>query len=196
MHSLGESERILLLGLARAGVEAASRHERPASPNLAVLTPGLLEPAAAFVTLREHGDLRGCIGMLTYDRPLWQNVRDSAVAAARDDPRFRPVQPEELPRLEIEISVLEPPRRIADPAEFVAGRHGIIIEQGLCRGLLLPQVATEMGWSEAEMLSGVCRKAGLPLHAWQDRASRLYVFDSYCFGESEPVPEALPDARA
>ncbi len=195
MHNLGESERNLLLGLARATVEATSRHERP-GPEPGGLTAALREPGAAFVTLRERGDLRGCIGMLAYDRPLWRNVMDSAVAAARDDPRFRPVRPEELPDLDIEISVLEPPRRIADVREFVAGKHGIVIEQGMCRGLLLPQVATEMGWDEAQMLAAVCHKAGLPAGAWRDRASRLYVFESFCFGSPEPVPERGLDARA
>ncbi len=181
MHTLSSSDRSHLLRLARATVEATARHEPRPAAETATLTPALCEPGAAFVTLRERGELRGCIGMLAYDRPLWTNVRDSAVAAARDDPRFRPVEPAELPDLELEISVLEPPRRISDPSEFVAGRHGIVIEQGLCRGLLLPQVATEMGWGETEMLTGVCRKAGLPGDAWRDRASRLYVFESFCF---------------
>jgi AmmeMemoRadiSam system protein A len=181
MHVLQPAERILLLELARAAVEATARGESLPAVDRATLTAGVLAPGAAFVTLRERGELRGCIGMMAHDRPLWVNVRDSAAAAARDDPRFLPVEHAELPSIELEISVLEPPRRIADPGEFVAGRHGIVIERGMSRGLLLPQVATEQGWGETEMLQAVCHKAGLPPDAWRDPAARLYVFESLCF---------------
>jgi AmmeMemoRadiSam system protein A len=185
MHQLLPAERNVLLDLARGTVTATARGLARPTPDQAGLTPGLLAPGAAFVTLHERGELRGCIGMLAYERPLWVNVRDSAAAAARDDPRFLPVGADELGQIDIEVSVLEPRRRIADASEFVAGRHGIIIERGGCRGLLLPQVATEMGWGETEMLTAACRKAGLPPDAWRDPASRLYVFESFCFGAPE-----------
>jgi AmmeMemoRadiSam system protein A len=188
MHRLEPAERTLLLDLARTTVEATARDESLPALDPAAQTPGVVAPGAAFVTLHERGELRGCIGMLAHERPLWVNVRDSAVAAARDDPRFLPVGAEELPAIDIEISVLEPPRRIAEASEFVAGRHGIVIERGMNRGLLLPQVATEMGWGEAEMLAGVCRKAGLRPDAWRDPATRLYVFESFCFGGAESSP--------
>ena len=162
----------------------------------AVLSKALLEPAAAFVTLREAGDLRGCIGLLRFEVPLWENVRDAAAAAALDDPRFYPVGAEEVADLRIEVSVLEPPVRIADPSEFQAGRHGIVIEKGSCRGLLLPQVAPEMGWGNREMLEGVCHKAGLPPDAWRDPATRLYVFESVCFGEPAAQGVAPADEAA
>jgi AmmeMemoRadiSam system protein A len=123
--------------------------------------------------------------MMRYDMPLWVNVRDSAVAAARDDPRFLPVAPSELAALAIEISVLEPPRPVAEPEEFVAGRHGIVVERGGCRALLLPQVAGEMGWTENQMLDAVCRKAGLRPDAWRDPATHLFVFESVCFDTAE-----------
>ena len=193
MHPLAAPERALLLDLARDTVQATARGEPRPEPDPAGLTPGLLAPGAAFVTLHEHGHLRGCIGMLAHERPLWANVRDSAVAASRDDPRFRPVGAAELPDIEIEISVLEPPRPIADPGEFVAGRHGIVIERGLNRGLLLPQVATEQGWGEAEMLEAVCHKAGLRVDAWRDPGTQLYVFESFCFGGADDTePESSP----
>ena len=185
MHQLLPAERNLLLDLARGTVAATARGLTRPVPDQAGLTAGVLASGAAFVTLHENGELRGCIGMLAYDRPLWVNVRDSAAAAARDDPRFLPVDADELSQIDVEISVLEPPRRIEDPSEFVAGRHGVIIERGSCRGLLLPQVATEMGWGETEMLSAVCRKAGLAPDAWRDPSSRLYVFESFCFGAPE-----------
>jgi uncharacterized protein (TIGR00296 family) len=129
------------------------------------------------------------------------NVRDAAVAAALDDPRFPPVVAAEVPALHLEISILEPPVELPDPAGFEAGRHGIVVERGARRGLLLPQVAPEMGWGAEQMLTGVCHKAGLPGDAWRDRGTKLYVFESYCFRESEagtPLaspaqPTAIPD---
>jgi len=175
------ADRRRLLDLARATVEATARHDPRPSLSADEITPGLAEDAATFVTLHKHGELRGCIGMMRFDAPVWLNVRDSAVAAARDDPRFLPVDASELPDIDLEISILEPPRLIADPSEFVAGRDGIVVERGGCRGLLLPQVAAEMGWGEAQMLEAVCRKAGLRADAWRDRATRLYVFQATCF---------------
>ena len=140
------------------------------------------------MTLRRAGDLRGCIGLLRFDVPLWENVQDAAAAAALNDPRFFPVGPDELPDLDLEISVLEPPVQISDPNLFEAGRHGIVVEKGLRRGLLLPQVAREMGWGNREMLEAVCGKAGLPPDAWRDRGARLYVFEAVCFGEEAGAP--------
>jgi AmmeMemoRadiSam system protein A len=185
MQQLVQSDRGQLLDLARAAVEAAARRDSKPALDAVALTPGLLAPAAAFVTLHEGGMLRGCIGMMRYEVPLWINVRDSATAAARSDPRFEPVAPSELPDLEIEISVLEPPVPLPDPAMFEAGRHGIVVERGESRALLLPQVAPEMGWGAQEMLEAVCRKAGLRPDAWRDPATRLYVFESFCFDAKE-----------
>jgi AmmeMemoRadiSam system protein A len=196
MKELEPSDQRLLIEIARRSIESAvAGHPRRHTTSLAThpasrpevqgpLTKALLEPSAAFVTLREEGELRGCIGLLRFEVPLWENVRDAAAAAALNDPRFYAVTPDELPRLEMEISVLEPPVEIADPAQFQAGRHGIVIEKGFRRGLLLPQVAPEMGWGEREMLEGVCRKASLPPDAWRDPGARLYVFEASCFGES------------
>jgi AmmeMemoRadiSam system protein A len=185
MQTLLRTDRQELLDLARSAVEATAAGRPGPVPDDAALGPGLLAPAAAFVTLHEGGRLRGCIGMMRYDIPLWLNVRDSAVAAARDDPRFVPVAVIELPEIEIEISVLEPPVAIDDPAMFEAGRHGIMVEKGGCRALLLPQVAAEMGWHEVEMLDAVCAKAGLAPGAWSNPATRLYVFESACFRSAD-----------
>jgi AmmeMemoRadiSam system protein A len=173
-----------LLAIARTAIEAAVCLETRPSIDDSALSPALREPSAAFVTLRDRGDLRGCIGLMRFDVPLWINVRDAAIAAALHDPRFPAVRRVEVPELEIEVSVLEPPVQLADPAGFEAGRHGIIVERGTCRGLLLPQVATEMGWGEAQMLDAVCRKAGLAGDAWRDKGTRLLVFESRCFGEA------------
>jgi AmmeMemoRadiSam system protein A len=154
----------------------------------------LAEPAAAFVTIHEHGELRGCIGLMRFEAPLWLNVREAAAAAALDDPRFLPVAESELPALELEISVLDPPVELPDPAGFVAGRHGIVVERGSRRALLLPQVASEQGWDEVGMLEAVCRKANLPLDSWRDPSTRLLIFESFCFGEADPDRSASAPA--
>jgi AmmeMemoRadiSam system protein A len=183
MEQLDGSDRKRLLALARAAVEATAH--RGAVPGLdeATATPGLRQFAAAFVTLHSRGRLRGCIGMMRYDIPLWRNVADSAVAAARSDPRFLPVEAAELPGLALEISVLEPPVAIADAAAFEVGRHGIVVERGSRRALLLPQVAAEQGWDAGQMLDAVCRKADLADGAWRDPATSLFVFESICFSD-------------
>jgi AmmeMemoRadiSam system protein A len=129
---------------------------------------------------------------MRFDVPLWINVHDAAAAAALDDPRFLPVTESELGALEVEVSVLEPPVELPDPAGFKAGRHGIVVERGGRRALLLPQVATEMGWGAEQMLDAVCRKAGLAGSAWRDKETRLSVFESVCFGEREPAGSGKP----
>ncbi len=172
-----------LLAVARAAIEAAVCPEAPFSLARSTPSPVLVEPAAAFVTLRERGKLRGCVGLMRFEVPLWMNVRDAAVAAALHDPRFLPLEAAELPGIEIEVSVLQPPVRLPDPAGFEAGRHGIVVERGGCHALLLPQVAGEMGWNATQMLDAVCRKAGLAGDAWRDRGTRLSVFESRCFSE-------------
>jgi AmmeMemoRadiSam system protein A len=113
-------------------------------------------------------------------------VAQVAQSAATEDPRFAPVQPAELPTLDIEVSVLGPLERIdpGDPAQIEIGRHGLVIERGYHRGLLLPQVATEWGWDRETFLDHLCAKAGLPRGAWREGAT-LYRFVAEVFGESD-----------
>ena len=184
MKEFGESDKRELLAIARRSIEAAVRNGRQADTFQGPHSPGVTEPGAAFVTIHEAGRLRGCIGLMRFEVPLWQNVRDAAAAAALDDPRFRPVSEPELTALELEVSVLDPPVELADPSGFVAGRHGIVVERGARRALLLPQVAIEMGWDETKMLEAVCRKADLPADAWRAESTRLLVFESTCFSEA------------
>ena len=196
MKQLELSDQRKLLAIARRSIEAAVCRGAIAGAVPAPLSRALSEPAAAFVTIHERGSLRGCIGLMRFETSLWQNVRDAAAAAALDDPRFLPVDESELGSLELEVSVLDPPVELPDASGFVAGRHGIVVERGSRRALLLPQVATEMGWSETQMLEAVCRKANLPAHAWRDASTRLSVFDSTCFGETERTAEpAVEPAR-
>jgi len=139
----------------------------------------------AFVTLKEEGELRGCIGYMEPIMPLYQTVARMAVAAATQDPRFPPLTLDELDKIEVEISVLTPMRRISDPNQVIVGKHGIYIRKGNHSGVLLPQVATEMGWNREQFLRGVCRKAWLPEDAWKDKDTELYVFTAQVFSEKE-----------
>lgn len=163
-----------LLDLARAAVAAAVTG-RPAPD--AATDPAWSRPADAFVTLRRRGRLRGCIGTLGAGWPVGRAVVHAAAMAALEDPRFEPVRSAELGELDCEVSVLTPTRPLEDPGDFVPGRDGIVVEARGRRGLLLPQVATEMGWGAAEMLAGACEKAGLRPDAWRDPATSLEVFE-------------------
>ena len=173
-----EPERPLdhLLDLARAAV-AAAVHGRPAPVPDPRACPELAVPSDAFVTLTAHDHLRGCMGTLGADMPVGEAVVRAAGMAATRDPRFRPVAAPELAAIRIEVSVLGPPAPLADPADFVPGRDGIVVEARGRRALLLPQVATEMGWGTTEMLDAVCEKAGLRSEAWRDPGTRLLVFE-------------------
>jgi AmmeMemoRadiSam system protein A len=177
---LTKAEEATLLRWARAALTGPA--PQPASGEL---TAGLRAPAAAFVTLEQAGQLRGCIGYLQHDRPLWENVVRAARAAAQEDPRFPPVTAAEVPGLRVKISVLDPPLELADVARFDPQRHGIIVEREGHRGLLLPQVARERGWDAAQTLAAVCTKAGLPPQAWREAGTRLQVFTAREFGEAE-----------
>jgi AmmeMemoRadiSam system protein A len=139
------------------------------------------EKWGAFVTLTKKGDLRGCIGNIFGTKPLIVTVAEMTRAAAIEDPRFRPVRPEELPDIDFEISVLTPTRRVKDIREIVVGRDGIIITQGYNRGLLLPQVATEYGWDLETFLEQTCQKARLPKDAWKDRNTIIEAFSAEVF---------------
>jgi AmmeMemoRadiSam system protein B/AmmeMemoRadiSam system protein A len=139
------------------------------------------EEWGAFVTLTKRGNLRGCIGNITGTKPLIATVAEMTRAAALEDPRFRPIRPEELPDIEFEISVLTPIRRVSNVEEIVVGRDGIIITRGYNRGLLLPQVATEYGWDRETFLEQTCLKAGLPKDAWKDRNTIIEAFSAEVF---------------
>lgn len=186
---LSVSQRHALLRLARESVVAAVQGAVPPSWDGRDAT--LAQPGAAFVTLRVRasGELRGCRGEIAAVRPLAASVIEGAVAAAVDDPRFLPVSEPELDGLTIEISVLTPMVRAA-PDDVDVRRHGVLIEHRGRRGLFLPQVASEMGWSRRELLAGVCRKAGLPAGAWQEREALLHVFEAEVWGEEGDAARA------
>ncbi|MHC4473915.1 MAG: AmmeMemoRadiSam system protein A [Planctomycetota bacterium] len=140
----------------------------------------LAEPGSAFVTLRSGGRLRGCIGLIGERFPLGQSVREAA-RRALDDPRFPSVTADELPELELEVSVLTPFRPLAESELPEVGRHGLYIEAGHHTGLLLPQVAAEQGWDRETFLDHVCMKAGLPADQWRGGEARISVFEADVF---------------
>lgn len=182
-NPLAIEEQHQLLAWARQTIRAAVGGGAPFVVPADALNERFRRPHAAFVTLWKHGQLRGCIGRLDFERPLWENVMSAAVAAALEDPRFPAVEPGEVDDLRLEVSLLNPPRPIGSWTAFEAGRHGIILRRGLRSALLLPQVARERGWDAAQTLSAACEKAGLPADAWHTADLQLEVFEGCEFGE-------------
>src|SRR5438876_2390450 len=137
-------------------------------------------PRGAFLTLHKGMRLRGCVGYIEPIRPLYKTVEDCAIAAALRDPRFGPVQADELVELRLEISVLSTLMDVR-PEQIEVGQHGLLISEGSWRGLLLPQVAVEWKWNREQFLEAACRKAGLNSEAWRHGA-RLQAFTAQIFG--------------
>ena len=180
-HAIAEfspQERALLLKLAHDAIAtaAAGRKFLPEAPS-----PHLSELRGAFTTLYLHGDLCGCVGYATAIAPLYRTVADTAQAAAFDDQRFPALRAEEIPALEVSLSILSPLQAI-DPRDIEIGRHGLVIGLSNQRGLLLPQVPAELGWDPVTFLEQTCRKAGLPLDAWQHGAT-VEAFTAEVFGD-------------
>jgi len=185
MSSLGSHEKKFLLKLARESLLLAAEKRELSE----VFPTGALrmESTGAFVTLRKRGRLRGCIGQIGTGHALAEVVVYSAQSAALKDPRFDPVQTEEVAEIEIEISVLSALEEIA-PERIEAGKHGLMVSRGWQRGLLLPQVAAEMRWSAMRLLEETCVKAGLERGAWREPETTIQCFTAEVFSESELPP--------
>jgi len=178
-----EAARSELLEIARVAVGVASRATPSGALDSAMhRSPPIDLRASAFVTLTEGGELRGCMGILDPDRPVIDSVAEAAACAARTDPRFPPVSPDELARLEVDVSVMGPLVQIRDPLSFRLGTDGIVVQLRGRRGLLLPEVAEPGGLDRMGMLDIASRKAGLPARAWQDPEARVYAFRTDRFG--------------
>jgi len=175
-----EADREALLAIARQAIEVSlGRNAGPAPERNGQVD----QRAAAFVTLHTQGELRGCIGHVEADKPLADVVASCAVSAAKSDPRFAPITSGELAALDVEISVLSEFEPVHSIADIEVGRHGLLVEDGWRRGLLLPQVAPEWGWDAAQFVAQTCRKAGLPLDAWPSRGATLYRFEAEVFSD-------------
>ncbi len=179
--SVEPAQRRVLLALARDAIAARLEDRLPPRPS--ARSGVLTEPRGAFVTLTIGGTLRGCIGHVEAVEPLWMSVRSNAVAAAFRDPRFSPLGRDELDKVRIEISVMSPLQRLHDPSQVTIGLHGLMIEKGPARGLLLPQVAHEHRWDRRTFLEYTCRKAGLDPDCWQDPDSIIHTFTVESFAE-------------
>lgn len=174
-----EDEKKLLKDIAKKTIDAVVSGKKP--PEFKDLPEILKQPYGIFVTITKHGNLRGCIGHIIADQPLYKSCQEMAKAAALQDPRFNPVSEKELPELKIEISVLTPPERVTDLKDIVIGRDGLIIRRGYQSGLLLPQVATDYGWNVEEFLEQTCIKAGLPEDAYKLEGTEIYQFSAQVF---------------
>jgi uncharacterized protein len=186
-ESLSDNDKNALLQIARRSLAETIVQGGRWQPNTP--TGILAERRGAFVTLHLRGKLRGCVGQLETHKSLVETVARCALSAAREDDRFDPVQPDEVAQLTIEISVLSRPEPIT-ANEIVIGTHGLIVECGPFRGLLLPQVATERHWSSEKFLSETCLKAGLPKDAWKSAETKILGFAAEIFSESEEAPPA------
>lgn len=180
---MNDEQKQTLLKIARDTVEAVIKN-KPVS-KLESDDPELNKPCGCFVTLKNQERLRGCIGQFTSESPLIELIVDMANASATGDPRFfaDPITPDELDKLDVEISVLSPLKRTDDPLSLRLGTDGIYIKRGGASGCFLPQVATETGWSKEEFLSYCCaHKAGLDAYAWKDPGTEVYLFTAEVFG--------------
>jgi len=182
---LNEAQKKKLLEIAKTSVEKYILENK--IPEFKIDDPVLNTPMGAFVTIRKHGQLRGCIGRFwskDLDLPLYKTVSYMAIAAATSDTRFLPVRPEELKDLTYEISVLSPLKKIDDWHKIEIGKHGVEIRKGNNVGVFLPQVATENNWDLEEFMGNLCEhKAGLPRDAWKTGEVELYIFTAQVFGE-------------
>jgi len=182
MSRLSSEDGRALLGIARRAISSVIVEN--SLPDFPSFPPSLNDHRGAFVTLFREGKLRGCVGQAEDPGPLADGVARAAINAALHDFRFAPVTIEEVPDLEIEISVLSPLERIA-PEAIVAGEHGVMVVRPPKRGLLLPRVATERGWTALRLLEETCEKAGLARDAWRDRETQIFAFTAEVFSEIE-----------
>jgi AmmeMemoRadiSam system protein A len=176
---ISREERRVLLKIAHEAI-LASVEQRQAR-EIVPLPEALAEPRGVFTTLYLNGQLRGCVGYAVPVAPLYLAVAQTALAAAFQDTRFTPVTAEEAPRLEISLSVLSRLQPI-EPEKVRIGQHGLVISQGLRRGLLLPQVPVEHAWDRETFFDQTCRKAGLPMDAWRHGAL-IEAFTAQVFGD-------------
>jgi len=180
-----EKQRRSLLRVARRVIELSVR--RTTLGQFSSEDPLFNEHRGCFVTIHNHGQLRGCIGVFQSDKPLLKNVVEMAAEAAHDS-RFtmNPLTSAELDRIDIEISILSPLELTHDPLSLELGTHGIYIKRGWTSGCFLPQVATETGWTREEFLSNCCSgKAGLPPDAWKRSDTQVFLFTAEVFGEKD-----------
>ncbi|MDD4299096.1 MAG: TIGR00296 family protein [Methanomicrobium sp.] len=189
MMLLCEEDGKAAVCLARKSIEKYIADREITCPKLPSV---FAEERGVFVTLTKYGELRGCIGYPYPILPLFEAIRDAAVSAATKDPRFPPVQQDELESITLEVTILTKPEPLLCPAEersqkIEIGRHGLIIQGRGHAGLLLPQVATDYKWTSEEFLSHTCLKAGLFKDCWKDNSYELLTFEGQIFSENKRI---------
>jgi AmmeMemoRadiSam system protein B/AmmeMemoRadiSam system protein A len=181
---LSKKDKKELLKIARSTLEQYIRDKKTPEINASGFSSILKTPSGAFVSLKEDGVLRGCIGRFTTEEPLYQVVQQMTIASSTEDNRFPPVNSKELNNISIEISILSPMKKISSIDEIVLGKHGIYIKKGSASGTFLPQVATETKWSKEDFLGHCSRdKAGLGWNGWKD--AEIYIYEAVVFSEDE-----------
>ena len=180
---LSEKQKKLLLEIARDTIRNTVLGT--AQIDRDIDDPTLETECGAFVTIHSKGELRGCIGNITAETPLWLTVSNMAVQASTADPRFPPVSADELDRIDLEISALSPLWKTQDLSEIEIGKHCRKIVQFFNRGLLLPQVAIEYGFDRMKFLEHTCMKAGLPGNCYKSDTCEIYIFSATVFGEKD-----------
>lgn len=178
---LTSKEKGILLSIARKSIETHIQSGQVYIEPREEMT--LNTRNGCFVTIKQGGQLRGCIGNFQSELPIFREVAEMAVASASKDPRFYPMKEEDLQDFTLEISVLTPLHKIEDIEEIKVGKHGIYLEKGYYRGVLLPQVAIEHSWDRETFLNQTCVKAGLPTDAWRAEDTEIYIFSAQVFGE-------------
>lgn len=180
---LNEEEQKLLLEHARTCISGLFGQEQAGSTNKPDCFPILDAPMGAFVTIHNHGKLRGCYGRMYSDDSLWDTIQEMSIWSASRDSRFHPVEKNELDEIDLEVSVLSPLRRIENPDEIILGKHGILIRKEFHSGVFLPQVADETGWNLEEFLGHCARdKAHIGWEGW--KTADIYVFTCQVFSEN------------
>ncbi|MFH0887678.1 MAG: AmmeMemoRadiSam system protein B [Planctomycetota bacterium] len=182
--NLSESEKKTLLSLARETLKLYLKSQKIPQPNEKDLPAKLTEKRGVFVTLKERGQLRGCIGRIFEPQPLYQGVIAEAVDSAVNDWRFSPVTADEEKAISIEISVMSPLKKVDGYKDIIVGKHGVYLVKGGRTAIFLPQVALEQGWTLEEMLNNLAEKAGLPVDGWRNGAE-FFVFTAQVFSEKE-----------
>ena len=181
--SLDTQEKQFLLKLARESILNYLHKNNTISSDF--FSENLKIHSGAFVTLHKQGQLRGCIGYVKAFKPLQEAIKELAISAAFNDPRFPELSLQEYDQIDMEISVLTPLERVEDVSQIEIGRDGLLIKNGYYEGLLLPQVATEYGWDVNTFLEQTCHKAGLPADSWEDEQTEIFSFSAIIFDESQ-----------
>ena len=182
--NFSRKEKEILLQAARDSISSLFVDNEVVEPDYQKY-PDLKLKAGAFVTLKEFEELRGCIGYVISELPLFKTVCNAARSAAIHDPRFYPLKEDELNKIEIEISVLSPPFKMNNYDDIILGTHGLILEDLGRKGLLLPQVPIEHNMDKEDYLDAICNKAGLPGDSWKSRQLNMKLFTATVFSEEE-----------